>query len=375
MEIEADDYGRDFYEEFAFMKCLAVLQNEGVITNLLTSFCGTRFSNLIFRTFILILPVFFFGSLARAQTPGVFSPSVSIRDYATGSNEKPVLLFDQDTAGPKGRLTLQRSSTDPGWSGLVLGINANWDTSFGYIKDVSARSQSFLQMEYEWDTGRGFRQNELNWTTAGRRIFNMIGKSDGFPDLAILGLMAPVVVEVPQSDASSYGQPDPTGMWDPNHNHGTGTNSIAALAVESYQGVGSATQVLIQNANHNSPAAASQIYFRGVGSGGYPGFATSWAIGTDRYWTGTNNFCIYDGKRNADALFIDQAGKVGIGTAQPQKTLDVNGSITIGHGAATWTQGNTAPTANEPDGSLYSRVNSGVNSGLYVRENGVWVRK
>ncbi len=357
------------------MKCTTILQNQSVIANLLFSFPGSRFPDLIFRTFIFVLPVFLFGGLAWAQAPVTFSPSVSITNFATGPLDKPGLLLDQDITRPKGRLTLQRSAQDPGWSGLVLSINANWDSTRGYYRDVN-RSQSFLQMEYEWDTGLGYRQNELNWTTNDRRIFNIFGKSDGFADRAVLNFMAPVLITVPQSDASSYGQPDPTGQWDPQHNHGTGTNALPGLLVESFQGAGSATQLAIQNDNHDSPAAAAQIVLRGAGSAGYPSSsATNWAMGTDRYWTGTNNFYIYDGRRSTEALFIDQTGKIGVGTTQPQKTLDVNGSITIGHGAATWTQGSSAPTANEPDGSLYSRVNSGVNSGLYVRQNGVWVKK
>ena len=346
------------------------------LTFLNSSFSGKPFSNFILSSFILILPVFFLAGPAHAQTPVVFSPSVSITDFATGSLDKPGLLLDQDITRPKGRLTLQRSPADTGWSGLVLSINANWDSTRGYLKDVEAHSASVLQMEYEWNTGLGYRQNEMNWTSNGRRIFNLIGKSDGFPDVAGLNFTAPVLISVPQYDASSYGQPDPTGQWDPNDNHGTGSNAQPALLVESYQGAGAATQLRIENDNYSSPAAAAQIWFRGVGSGGYPSsLATSWAIGTDRFWTGTNNFYISDTKRSVDAFFIDQTGKVGIGTVQPKKTLDVNGSITIGHGAATWTQGSTVPTANEPDGSLYSRVNSGTNSGLYVRENGVWVKK
>ena len=56
-----------------------------------------------------------------------------------------------------------------------------------------------------------------------------------------------------------------------------------------------------------------------------------WAVGVDLSQNNGQNFFIHDYTPNypngQTRLFIDSAGKVGIGTANPQKTLDVNGEI------------------------------------------------
>jgi len=44
-----------------------------------------------------------------------------------------------------------------------------------------------------------------------------------------------------------------------------------------------------------------------------------------------------------------------------------------GSGNATFTSGDGVPTANEPNGSLYSRLDAGAGSTLYLRKNGAWV--
>ena len=73
---------------------------------------------------------------------------------------------------------------------------------------------------------------------------------------------------------------------------------------------------------------------RGAGSViGATGFITDWAVGTDRYWTGTSNFYILDANGavgQQERLFIDPAGNIGTkGNTNPQYALDVNGDVNV----------------------------------------------
>ncbi len=278
--------------------------------------------------------------------------------------EKPQLLFDRGIA-PKARIYFQGAELDPGWSGLHFSINADRHDADSYIRDSMSLGYSVLNMEYNWLTPQGDHWAEINWTVADsagfpRRILNMTSSMDDYHGPSNIFLQARTKVLIPEYDTT----PGP------------------AFLVEGYQGIGDSLQFIFQNANSASSAAATQIVLRGVGSAGLPSsFSANWAIGTDRFWSGTNNFYLFDGNAGLERLFIDENGKVGLGTVTPSEKLEVNGSakitgsVSIGGGAATWTQGTSSPDAAEPDGSLYSRVNSGADSGLYVRENGAWVKK
>lgn len=233
----------------------------------------------------------------------------TILNTGTGSN-KPALVLDRGII-PKGRVSFQRSSEEAGWSGLVLSINADWSDTAGYVYDDGVRSQSIMQLEYEWLAPGGFRQNEFNWTSSGRRIWAHHCRTDDSTKAAV-AFLAPTNISVPSTD----------------------TSGTPALKVESFAGVGDAVQIVLQNNNVSTPAAATQIYMRGAGSViGATGFITDWAVGTDRYWTGTSNFYILDvngAVGQQERLFIDPAGNIGTkGNTNPQYALDVNGDVNV----------------------------------------------
>ena len=245
--------------------------------------------------------------LGTAGTPTFAGQT--ILNTGTGSN-KPALVLDRGII-PKGRVSFQRSSEEAGWSGLVLSINADWSDTAGYVFDDGGRSQSIMQLEYEWLAPGGFRQNEFNWTSSGRRIWAHHCRTDDSTKAAV-AFLAPTNISVPSTD----------------------TSGTPALKVESFAGVGDAVQIVLQNNNVSTPAAATQIYMRGAGSViGATGFITDWAVGTDRYWTGTSNFYILDANGavgQQERLFIDPAGNIGTkGNTNPQYALDVNGDVNV----------------------------------------------
>ncbi len=245
--------------------------------------------------------------LGTAGTPTFAGQT--ILNTGTGSN-KPALVLDRGII-PKGRVSFQRSSEEAGWSGLVLSINADWSDTAGYVFDDGGRSQSIMQLEYEWLAPGGFRQNEFNWTSSGRRIWAHHCRTDDSTKAAV-AFLAPTNISVPSTD----------------------TSGTPALKVESFAGVGDAVQIVLQNNNVSTPAAATQIYMRGAGSViGATGFITDWAVGTDRYWTGTSNFYILDvngAVGQQERLFIDPAGNIGTkGNTNPQYALDVNGDVNV----------------------------------------------
>ena len=221
---------------------------------------------------------------------------------------KPVLTLDRGIV-PKGRVTFQKSSEEPGWSGLVLSINADWDHATGYQYDDGGRSQSILQLEYEWLAPGGYRQNEFNWTSSGRRIWAHYCRTDDSTKAGV-AFGAPMNVWVPEFD----------------------TTDFPAFQIESFEQEGNATQAIIQNDNTATPAASAAIKLRGVGSlAPTSGLSTDWQVGTDRWWTGTNNFYILDGKATGtkERLFIDQNGKIGINNTAPAAQLDVTGAVNV----------------------------------------------
>ena len=242
--------------------------------------------------------------LGTAGTPSF--ASAKLLNTGTGPN-KPALVLDRGIL-PKGRVSFQRSSEEAGWSGLVLSINADWDDATGYVYDDGGRSQSVMQLEYEWLAPGGYRQNEFNWTSGGRRIWAHYCRTDDKTKAGVT-FLAPMTIAVPETD----------------------TTDAPAMHVEGFRGANSAVQFILQNNNEASTAAAVQVVLRGAGSeSGSTGFETQWYIGTDRNANGTNNFYILDGNGGAgleDRFFIDPAGKVGIGKVNPASRLDVAGAV------------------------------------------------
>ena len=218
---------------------------------------------------------------------------------------KPSLVLDRGI-GPKGRLTYQKTTGDSGWSGLVLGINANWNDETGYAYDDEAHSQSIFQMEYEYSSPIGLL-NEMNWTSRGRRIwFSWAHVTDSTK--ASVQWLAPSKILVPEYETS--GEP--------------------ALVIEDYKG-GAApgtdgrTTLVLQNSNPNpGTSIGSVIRMLGLGGGG-----TDWYVGTDSLTNGGDNFFIRDSKTAIPHILIDATGKVGINTGSPAAQLDVNGGVNV----------------------------------------------
>ena len=253
----------------------------------------------------LLAPGAALANLGTTATP-TFASATFLNSGA--DQNKPALTLDRGVV-PKGRVTFQKSSEEPGWSGLVFSINADWDNANGYQYDDGGRSQSIMQLEYEWLAPGGYRQNEFNWTSSGRRIWAHYCRTDDSTKAGV-NFGAAMSIVVPEID----------------------TTDFAALQVESLKQEGSATQVIIQNNNTATPAAAAAINLRGVGSlAPLNGWSSDWQLGTDRWWTGTNNFYILDGKADGtkERLFIDQTGKIGINNTAPVAQLDVTGAVNV----------------------------------------------
>jgi hypothetical protein len=255
--------------------------------------------------------------LGTAGTPTFAGET--ILNTGTGLN-KPSLVLDRGLGplvigqgtGPKGRLTFQKSSLDPAWSGLVLSVNADWDNVNGYATDDPNRSQSIFQMEYEWSE-LGFPVNEVNWTSAGRRLWYSWGRTDD-PTKASVQWFAPTKIIVPSYESS--GEP--------------------ALVLEDYQGgtaagTGARTTLVIQNSNPNpGTSRGSAIRLLGLENPGGANPLTDWYVGTDRQTNGGNNFFILDSKQDATRLFIGNTGNVGLGgNTAPVAKLDVIGNINV----------------------------------------------
>lgn len=218
----------------------------------------------------------------------------SLLDTGVGLN-KPGLVLDRGIA-PKGRLTFQKTSTDPLWSGLVLSVNADWNDTTGYAKDDPARSQSIFQMEYEWSE-LGYPVNEINWTSAGRRLWYSWGRADDFTKASVQWF-APTGIVVPAYD----------------------TSGVPEFLVEGYKAADAAVQIVLQNDNTADVSAATQIVLRGAGTS-----PVNWSLGTDRYSTGADNFYIQ--QADAPRIFFTPSGDVGIGTTAPSAKLDVVGTV------------------------------------------------
>lgn len=77
-------------------------------------------------------------------------------------------------------------------------------------------------------------------------------------------------------------------------------------------------KILLENLNTNSDNGAA-IKFRGRNA--------CYTIGIDHMWDGSNNFYLWDYNTEEYRILVDSSGNVGIGTTNPQGTLDVNGAI------------------------------------------------
>jgi hypothetical protein len=75
--------------------------------------------------------------------------------------------------------------------------------------------------------------------------------------------------------------------------------------------------------------------------------------------------------QDGDTLFsIDHEGNL----VSMGQFATFGGALNVG-GVVKWYSGSEAPTLVVSDGSLYSCISAGLNSGLWVREDGVWVHK
>lgn len=96
----------------------------------------------------------------------------------------------------------------------------------------------------------------------------------------------------------------------------------------------------------------------------------------DQVTTGTERYSGFWGENFGNWKVI-LAGKTVIGWPENAITADliVNGKVSVNNTAATITSGTGAPTASEPNGSIYLRTDGGTGTTLYVRESGAWVAK
>lgn len=234
------------------------------------------------------------GGQNLAPTGSPTFAGASLLNSGVGLN-KPGLVLDRGIA-PKGRLTFQKSATDPLWSGLVLSVNADWNDATGYAKDDPARSQSIFQMEYEWSE-LGYPVNEINWTSAGRRLWYSWGRADDYTKASVQWF-APTGIIVPIYD----------------------TSGVPEFLVEGHKAADSAVQIVVQNSNTADVSAGTQIVLRSAGTS-----AVNWSLGTDRYSTGADNFYIQ--QADAPRIFFTPTGNVGIGTTTPTAKLDVVGTV------------------------------------------------
>ena len=247
--------------------------------------------------------------LGTAGTPTFAGQT--ILNTGTGYN-KPGLILDRGIV-PKGRVTFQKTDGNAVWSGLVLSINADWSDTAGYLYDDGARSQSILQMEYEYLDPGGFLLNEINWTSSGRRIWHSTCRVDDSTKATVQWL-APMKILVPVYESS--GEP--------------------ALVLEDYQGgtaagTGARTTLVIQNSNPNpGTSRGSAIRLLGLENPDGANPLTDWYVGTDWATNGGNNFFILDSKQQANRLFIGNTGNVGLGgNTAPVAKLDVIGNINV----------------------------------------------
>ena len=259
------------------------------------------------------------ANLGSTATP-TFA-GATILNAGTGSN-KPALILDRgipplvenEGTGPKGRLTLQRNSLDPVWSGLVMSVNANWSDVNGYVTDDPNRSVSIFQMEYEYLDGRGFLLNEINWTVNGYRVLQFATDVQT-PSRSIIQLNGVTGV--------GFQVANPAALEDTSGRIFTATaardNSDIAVWIANYSNSSLGSGLILASRNTTNQMSTHA-----------PDWVNLWSLSADPRGAGTNEFGIRDVSAGVYRFLINQAGNVGIkGNINPQYALDVNGDVNV----------------------------------------------
>ena len=249
-------------------------------------------------------------SLGTAGVP-TFA-GAKLLNIGTGDN-KPELLFDRGIT-PKGRVTYQRTAQDAGWSGLVFSINADWNDATGYVYDDGGKSQSILQMEYEYTDVHGNQLNELNWTVSGYRTLHFTTDVHD-TSRSICNLSGCTTIDFPVAN--------PTVL-----NDEAGRIFRATAARDNGD-----VQAWIGNYSDSSRGAGLHLASRSTTdqwSDNPADWVSLWSIHSDPRGNGSNEFGIIDHHLGAYRFLINQAGNIGIkGNINPQYALDVNGDVNV----------------------------------------------
>ena len=248
--------------------------------------------------------------LGAAGTPTFAGQT--ILNTGTGYN-KPGLILDRGIV-PKGRVTFQKTDGNAVWSGLVLSINADWSDTAGYLYDDNARSQSILQMEYEYLDTSGNLLNEINWTVNGYRVLALTS-------------------DVNTTSRSTFGIAAPLGIDFPVANPAALQDSAGRILVATAARDGSDIQAWI--GNYSSTALGSGLHLASrsttnAWSDVPTDWVSLWALYSDPRGIGANEFGIVDRSVGAYRFLINQDGNIGIkGNINPQYALDVNGDVNV----------------------------------------------
>jgi hypothetical protein len=248
--------------------------------------------------------------LGTAGTPTFAGQT--ILNTGTGYS-KPGLILDRGIV-PKGRVTFQKTDGNAVWSGLVLSINADWSDTAGYLYDDDARSQSILQMEYEYLDTSGNLLNEINWTVNGYRVLALTSDVNT-TSRSTFGIAAPLGIDFPVAN--------PAALQD------TAGRILVATAARD----GSDIQAWI--GNYSSTALGSGLHLASrsttnAWSDVPTDWVSLWALYSDPRGVGANEFGIMDRSVGSYRFLINQAGNIGIkGNINPQYALDVNGDVNV----------------------------------------------
>lgn len=232
---------------------------------------------------------------------------------AGGADEKPSLVLDRGIV-PKGRMTFQHNPADPGWSGLVFSINANWNAETGYAYDDGGKSQSILQMEYEYTDVHGNQLDELNWTVSGHRTLHFTTDVNN-TSRSVCNLFGATSI--------GFHEANPAVLDD-----SAGRILIATAARD-----GGDVQSWIGNYSGSALGASIHLASRSTTSqwsDNPADWVSLWALYSDPRGIGSNEFGIIDRHAGATRLLINEEGNVGIrGKLSPQYALDVIGDVNV----------------------------------------------